>query len=133
MEEIILIGKEKEDILSETLKQELKSVFKENDKIAIKLHMGEKGNTYYLKPDFVKIVVDILKGLNVKPFLFDSPVIYPGGRDTIDKYYETGHTWTNSLAFSGGNEKQQFRVSFTDLQSDGIMPNTGWCCSPFSC
>jgi uncharacterized Fe-S center protein len=89
MEEIIFIDKEKEEILSETLKQELSSVFKDNDKIAIKLHMGEKGNNYYLKPDFVKIVVDILKELGCKPFLFDSPVIYPGGRDTIEKYYKT--------------------------------------------
>ncbi len=89
MKEIIFIDKGKEEILDKTLRQELKSVFKNNDKIIMKLHMGEKGNKYYLKPDFVKIFVDVLKELNVKPFLFDSPVIYPGGRDTIKKYYKT--------------------------------------------
>ncbi len=90
MEEVIFIDKNKiEEILEETLKQELKEVFKENEEVAIKLHMGEKGNKYYLKPDFVKIIIDVLKELKTKPFLFDSQVIYPGGRDTVKKYYKT--------------------------------------------
>ena len=89
MEEIIFIGKGKEERIKETLKEQLKEVFKENEKIAIKLHMGEKGNKYFLKPDFVKIAVDALKELKCAPFLFDSPVIYPGGRDTIEKYRKT--------------------------------------------
>lgn len=89
MENIIFINKDKEPTFKEILKQELKSIFQENEEIAIKLHMGEKGNKYYLKPNFVKMIVNILKELNTKPFLFDSPVIYPGGRNTIEKYYST--------------------------------------------
>ncbi len=70
-------------------KEELSRHFFPNERVAIKLHMGELGNDYYLKPDFVKIIVDILKELGIEPFLFDSPVIYPGGRDTVEKYYKT--------------------------------------------
>ncbi len=90
MENIIFISNNKiKEKFNETIKKELKNIFKEDEKIAIKLHMGEEGNKYYLKPGFVRIVVDILKELNCNPFLFDSPVIYPGGRDTVKKYYKT--------------------------------------------
>lgn len=51
---------------------------------------------------------------------------YSSTGSNIDKYYETGYTWTNSLAFSGGNADQNFRVSFADLRSEGIIPNTGY-------
>ena len=81
------------------LKQELGKVFSKNEKVAIKLHMGEKGNKYYLKPDLVKVIIDVLKQLKTEPFLFDSPVIYPGGRDTVQKYYNTAkqHGFTEEL------------------------------------
>ena len=88
MENIIFIQEIKENF-TEILKKELKTIFKEQDKVAVKLHMGEKGNKYYLKPDFVKIVIKALKELNTKPFLFDSLVVYPGGRDTVEKYQKT--------------------------------------------
>tara|TARA_B100001971_G_C18157085_1_gene519188 strand:- start:108 stop:1103 length:996 start_codon:yes stop_codon:yes gene_type:complete len=89
MVEVVFIEKGKVDSeFSEALKKEF-SLFKPGDKVAVKLHMGEKGNKFYLKPRFVKIVVDVLKGLNLRPFLFDSLVIYPGGRDSVDKYYKT--------------------------------------------
>ncbi|MBW2974361.1 DUF362 domain-containing protein [Candidatus Woesearchaeota archaeon] len=73
----------------DVLKKGLAAVFSKDDKVAVKLHMGEKGNSHYLKPDFVRAIVCILKELGCKPFLFDSPVIYPGGRDTVEKYLQT--------------------------------------------
>ncbi|MEA2037815.1 MAG: DUF362 domain-containing protein [Nanoarchaeota archaeon] len=90
MENIIFIKKQDiKDKLTITLKQELKNIFKENEKIAVKLHMGEKGNKYFLKPELVKVVVGVLRELGAKPFLFDSPVMYPGGRSTPEKYLRT--------------------------------------------
>lgn len=90
MAEIMFIEDNKiKERFSKILKKELKGIFQKNEKIAIKLHMGEKGNKYYLKPEFVKIVVNVLKELNYNPFLFDSPVIYEGGRNTVEKYYKT--------------------------------------------
>ncbi len=88
MEKLIFFKEIKENF-SSILKDEFRKIFLEGEKIAVKLHMGEKGNKYYLKPEFVKIVVSVLNGLNIKPFLFDSLVIYPGGRNTIEKYYKT--------------------------------------------
>lgn len=52
------------------------------------------------------------------------PYSYAG--DNWDRYYQTGKAWTNSIAFTGGNETQNFRFSFADLQSDGVIPNSGF-------
>jgi len=68
------------------LEQELRNVFKENESIAIKLHMGERKNPNHLKPGFVKKVVGVLKAIGVKPFLFDSPVMYNSDRHTVEGY-----------------------------------------------
>lgn len=55
-------------------------------KIPIKLHMGEKRNKYFTKPDFVKPVIDKLKSINSDPYLFDTTVAYPGLRHSVKGY-----------------------------------------------
>ena len=42
----------------------------------------------------------------------------------LKNFYETGTTFTNSLAFSGGNENIIYRLCFSDLDSKSILPNT---------
>lgn len=59
------------------------------ESVAIKLHMGELGNIRYLRPVFVRKVVDIIRSKGGKPFLFDTVANYPGGRDTKEKYLST--------------------------------------------
>lgn len=49
---------------------------------------------------------------------------YAAQKKNIQNYYQTGTTFTNSLAFSGGNEAIQYRFSLADLNSKGILPNT---------
>lgn len=71
------------------VKPELTKIFKPDEKIAVKLHMGERGNKTYLKPEFVKQIISILIENGCKPFLFDSPAMYQGGRDTPEKYLST--------------------------------------------
>jgi uncharacterized Fe-S center protein len=88
MQELIFIERDL-DKLKTVAEKELSSIFSNGEKIAIKLHMGEAGNEHYLKPEFVKVVIDVLKGLGVQPFIFDSPVVYPGGRDAPEKYLDT--------------------------------------------
>ncbi|MBW2980685.1 DUF362 domain-containing protein [Candidatus Woesearchaeota archaeon] len=73
----------------EKVKPELTKRFKSGEKIAVKLHMGEHGNKTYLKPEFVKQVISILIENGCMPFLFDSPAMYQGGRDTAKKYLKT--------------------------------------------
>lgn len=69
------------------LRLEINKYFKGRT-VAVKIHMGEEGNKYYLKPRFVKKIVDLLKDLKLKPFLFDSPVVYASKRRTVEGYEE---------------------------------------------
>ncbi len=77
---------EDEKVFLEKLKSELKDYF--SGKVAIKLHMGELGNKYFLKPEFVKKIVAILKDVGAEPFLFDSLVVYDSPRNSVKGYLE---------------------------------------------
>ena len=37
--------------------------------VAIKIHFGELGNLAYLRPNYAKVIVDLVKDLGGKPFL----------------------------------------------------------------
>ncbi len=41
-------------------------------------------------------------------------------------FWKAGNTLTNSLSFSGGNDKGSFRASITHTDNNWIMPNTGF-------
>ncbi|WPP49263.1 SusC/RagA family TonB-linked outer membrane protein [Catalinimonas niigatensis] len=44
--------------------------------------------------------------------------------DNIRDFYETGKTFTNSVALSGGNETTLFRLSYTNTDQTGTLPNS---------
>ncbi len=48
--------------------------------VAVKLHMGEPGNPYYISPEVAGEVVAAIKASGGRPFLFDTVVAYPGER-----------------------------------------------------
>ncbi|MBQ5830572.1 MAG: DUF362 domain-containing protein [Alistipes sp.] len=48
--------------------------------VAIKIHFGELGNISYLRPNYARAVVDVVKELGGKPFLTDCNTMYPGSR-----------------------------------------------------
>ena len=48
--------------------------------VAIKMHFGEMGNLSYLRPNYAKAVVDLVRELGGKPFLTDCNTMYPGSR-----------------------------------------------------
>lgn len=54
----------------------------------------------------------------------ERPYKYTG--DNWKRFYRTGLSSTNSIALTGGNEKQAFRFSFADLRSTSIIPNSGF-------
>ena len=68
----------------------------ENKYVAIKIHFGEPGNLAYLRPNYAKVVADVVKELGGKPFLTDCNTLYVGGRknalDHIDTAYLNGFT-----------------------------------------
>lgn len=48
--------------------------------VAIKMHFGELGNLSFLRPNYARAVVDVVKELGGKPFLTDCNTMYPGSR-----------------------------------------------------
>lgn len=62
--------------------------------VAIKMHFGERGNLSYLRPNYAKTVVDLVRELGGRPFLTDCNTLYVGGRknalDHIDTAYVNG-------------------------------------------
>ncbi|WP_224984340.1 DUF362 domain-containing protein [Geomonas agri] len=50
------------------------------DLVAVKVHFGERGNHTFIRPIFLRRVVDEVKALDGKPFLTDSSTLYPGER-----------------------------------------------------
>lgn len=49
---------------------------------------------------------------------------YVAQKKNLQHFYQAGTTFTNSLAFIGGNEAVTYRFSAADLNSRGILPNT---------
>ena len=72
--------------------------FRAGDKVGIKIHWGEKGNKGYLAPLFTREIVLWLKELGAKPFVFDTTVLYSGGRRTGSDSLKTAaaHGFTES-------------------------------------
>ena len=66
-----------------------------NKYVAIKIHFGEPGNLAYLRPNYAKVVADVVKELGGKPFLTDCNTLYVGGRknalDHLDSAYTNGY------------------------------------------
>ncbi len=46
--------------------------------------------------------------------------------DNVKSFFNTGKTLTNSLAFSGGTDKANARLSVGNTQQDGYIPNSSW-------
>ncbi len=44
--------------------------------------------------------------------------------DNVKDFFETGNTFTNNVALSGSNDAGHFRMSFTNLDQKGFIPNT---------
>ena len=64
------------------------NVVEKGDIVAIKLHMGELGNIGYIRPIFVRKIVDLVKKEGGKPFITDTTTLYGGHRgNAIDYLY----------------------------------------------
>ena len=63
--------------------------------VAIKMHFGELGNISYLRPNYARAVVDVIKELGGKPFLTDCNTMYPGSRKNALEHLECA--WQNGF------------------------------------
>ena len=70
----------------ETLNVELKG------KVSVKIHSGEQGNQNYIKPEFIKPIIDKVNGTVV-----ECNTAYKGARNTTEKHKKliSEHNWTN--------------------------------------
>lgn len=72
----------------------MKEIDFEDKYAAIKIHFGEYGNLAFLRPNYAKVVADIVKEQGGKPFLTDCNTLYVGSRknalDHIDTAYANG-------------------------------------------
>ena len=70
----------------ETLNVELKG------KVAVKIHSGEQGNQNYIKPEFIKPIIDKVNGTVV-----ECNTAYKGARNTTEKHKKliSEHNWIN--------------------------------------
>lgn len=95
------ITPEKIVVMFKKLNHELKG------KVAVKLHSGEEGNQNYLKPDFVKPIVEYLKGTVV-----ECNTAYDGARDTTEKHIKLmkDHKWS-----------EYFTVDIMDSEGDMVL------------
>jgi len=78
---------DKVDILLD--RTDLREKVREKDLVAIKLHFGEKGNTAFVRPIFLRRVVDRVKQYKGKPFLTDTNTLYVGTRGEAVSHLET--------------------------------------------
>ncbi|MBP7552932.1 MAG: DUF362 domain-containing protein [Spirochaetes bacterium] len=69
-------------------KCEIKNKFQKNELIAIKAHFGEYGNAAFIRPIFLRPVIEMLKEMETKPFLTDTNTLYAGMRaNSVDHLY----------------------------------------------
>jgi len=65
----------------------LKEKVRKNFLVAVKIHFGERGNTAFVRPVFVRPVVDRIRKHGGKPFLTDTNTLYVGSRgDSVNHY-----------------------------------------------
>lgn len=67
----------------------MKELISPNDMVAIKVHFGEKGNTGYIRPQYMRRVVNQVKSMGGKPFLTDANTLYVGSRANAVDHLQT--------------------------------------------
>ena len=78
-------GKESPEALSEKARRAylmigLNEKLEEDDFVALKIHFGEKNNTGYIKPPWLRGIVGEVKKKTPRAFLTDSNTLYVGHR-----------------------------------------------------
>ncbi|MCD4719218.1 MAG: DUF362 domain-containing protein [Desulfobacula sp.] len=67
----------------------IENILKKNDLTAIKIHFGEQGNTAYIRPIFVRKIIQTIKEYKANPFLTDANTLYVGTRSNSVSHIHT--------------------------------------------
>jgi uncharacterized protein len=77
----------------------LNDCVKKRDLVAVKLHFGELGNTAYIRPVYIRQIVQTIKSTGAFPFLTDANTLYAGTRgDSVHHLITAIH---NGFSYSG--------------------------------
>lgn len=78
-------------------------------KVAVKLHSGEEGNQNYMKPEFVRGIIEHVEGVVV-----ECNTAYEGERNTTEKHMKLmeNHGWS-----------KYFTVDILDSEKDDVLMN----------
>ena len=76
----------------------LSDIIKERDLVAVKLHFGESGNTAFIRPVFLRKIVQTIKSVGGRPFLTDANTLYAGTRSDAPSHLATAVQ--NGFAYS---------------------------------
>lgn len=77
---------------------DLKGMVPSRSLTAIKLHFGEKGNIAFIRPNFIRQIVDYIRELGAIPFLTDTNTLYAGTRGNSVSHLTTAIE--NGFAYS---------------------------------
>lgn len=61
-------------------KSSLLDLVHKGDKVSVKMHFGEEGNTGFVKPEYLRIICDKITQKQGAPFLIDTNTLYRGKR-----------------------------------------------------
>ncbi len=67
----------------------IENILKKNDLTAIKIHFGEQGNTAYIRPIFIRKIIQTIKEFKAIPFLTDANTLYVGTRSNSVSHIHT--------------------------------------------
>lgn len=90
-------------------------VIRKDDRVAVKVHFGEEGNTGYVRPEFARVVCDGIKARGGQAFLSDTNTLYPGKRTNCQDHQE--------LAYSHGFTKAKTGVEVI-IPDDSVKEHT---------
>ena len=67
----------------------LADTVKRRDLVAVKLHFGEAGNTAFIRPVYIRQIIQSVKALQGVPFLTDANTLYAGTRGDTPHHLTT--------------------------------------------
>ncbi len=90
--------------------------------VAIKVHFGEPGNLAFIRPNFARAVVDVIRAKGGKPFLTDCNTLYPGRRKDALEHLDTAAE--NGFSFESTGCRVVIADGLKGLE-ERIVPLTG--------
>lgn len=76
----------------------ISKIIKKRDLVAVKLHFGESGNTAFIRPVFIRKIVESIRSHGGIPFLTDCNTLYAGTRSDAPNHHTTAIS--NGFAYS---------------------------------